>query len=113
MYNFRIMLNAVLMFQKYPSGPKKQTCNTFESNALQALYKALINSLCADGLRVCVCLCVRACVPCVVSADVTAGTALSRGVSKSWDSSSGERERERERERGGRERERESDRERE
>lgn len=28
---------------------------------------------------------------CVVSADVTAGTALSRGVSKSWDSSYGEK----------------------
>ena len=28
---------------------------------------------------------------CVVSDDVTAGTALSRGVSKSWDSSSGEK----------------------
>lgn len=28
---------------------------------------------------------------CVVSADVTAGTALSRGVSKSWDSSSAEK----------------------
>lgn len=36
---------------------------------------------------------------CVVSADVTAGTALSRGVSKSWDRSSGERNRPEERRR--------------
>ena len=55
---------------------------------------------------VCVCVCVSARAPCcVVSADVTAGTALSRGVSKSWDRSSGERERGGERER---ERERET-----
>lgn len=42
---------------------------------------------------VCICVCGGARVPCVVSADVTTGTALSRGVSKSWDRSSGERER--------------------
>lgn len=49
-------------------------------------------------------VCVRICmlsarVPCVVSADVTVGTVLSRGVGKSWDRSSGERERERDRNR--------------
>lgn len=51
------------------------------------------------------CVCARA-LCCVVSADVTGGTALSRGVSKSWDRErEGEKgkanERERGREKGG------------
>lgn len=56
---------------------------------------ALSCCVCVDAYAYAYAYALRACPCCVVSADVTAGTALSRGVSKSWDRISGERNRRR------------------